>query len=66
MIVVSDASPLNVLVRIGMIGILPELFSTVIMPRAVAEELRHPNTPPAVREWRATVPRGWFWRVRAR
>ena len=51
MIVVSDASPINVLVRIGFIDVLPNLFGAVIVPPAVAMELSHSATPQAVRTW---------------
>ncbi|MCC7291244.1 MAG: DUF433 domain-containing protein [Phycisphaerales bacterium] len=36
MIVVSDASPLNVLVRIGLAAVLHDLFGGVLVPPAVA------------------------------
>src|SRR5436309_12985626 len=51
MIVVSDASPLNVLVRIGYPDVLRALFNSVIIPPAVASELSHASTPDAVRTW---------------
>ena len=51
MLVVSDSSPLNVLVRIGYTDILRALFDSVIIPPAVAAELSHANTPDAVRSW---------------
>jgi predicted nucleic acid-binding protein len=53
MIVVSDASPVNLLVRIGYIDVLPMLFESVIMPPAVASELSHSSTPEVVRTWMA-------------
>lgn len=53
MIVVSDASPLNVLVRIGHVEILSNLFGSVIIPPAVAAELTHARTPDPVRNWLA-------------
>ena len=56
MIVVSDASPLNVLVRIGHVEILSNLFGSVIIPPAVAAELTHARTPDPVRTWLATPP----------
>lgn len=39
MIVVSDTSPLNVLVRIGHVEVLGSLFGVVLIPPAVAAEL---------------------------
>lgn len=56
MIVVSDASPLNILVRIGCIGVLPTMFGEVVVPPAVAGELSHARTPEAVRSWLAARP----------
>jgi len=52
-IVVSDASPFNVLVRIRCIDVLPLLFGSVIVPPAVVSELSHPSTPEVVRQWMA-------------
>lgn len=56
MIVVSDASPMNVLVRIGHVGVLPELFHHVLVPPAVVAERSHVRTPIEVRTWIATAP----------
>lgn len=56
MLVVSDASPVNVLVRIGQIDLLPALFTSVVIPTAVADELTHPATPQVVLNWMAHPP----------
>lgn len=56
MIVVSDTSPLNVLVRIGHVEVLRTLFGTVIIPPAVVSELSHAGTPKIVRHWMAARP----------
>ena len=56
MIVVSDASPLNVLVRIGLADLLPVLFGRLFVPPAVAFELSHERTPDQVREWFRSAP----------
>jgi len=56
MIVVSDTSPLNYLVLINEIDLLPKLFGQVIIPEAVHGELRHRGTPEAVRKWADAVP----------
>lgn len=45
MIVVSDASPVNILVRLGQINVLQSLFQRVVVPVSVAEELSRPATP---------------------
>ena len=51
MLVVSDATPLNILVRSELVHVLPALFETIVIPPAVHRELCHPSTPPVVREW---------------
>ena len=51
MIVVSDTSPINYLLLIGHIDILPALFDKVILPVAVRDELNHPKAPTVVRSW---------------
>jgi predicted nucleic acid-binding protein len=56
MIVVSDTSPLNYLVLIEAIDILPELFGQVHVPPAVMQELQHPRTPEAVKDWAQSPP----------
>ncbi len=48
MIVVCDASPLNILVFVGEIELLPKLFAEVIVPPAVVRELTHQRTPDVV------------------
>ena len=54
--VVSDTSPLNYLIQIGSVEILPRLCSTILLPPAVVAELRHPGAPAAVRNWAAQLP----------
>ena len=56
MIVVADTSPLVVLAKIGLIGVLPKLFGKVIVPSAVFEELLSPRRPESVRGFFATRP----------
>lgn len=56
MIVVSDTSPINYLILIDQIQVLPHLFGQVILPQAVVEELTHERTPEAVRQWVAALP----------
>ena len=36
--------------------ILPVLFGRIVIPRAVAEELQHRQTPTVMRVWMATPP----------
>lgn len=51
MIVVSDTSPINYLVLIGEIELLPQLFGQVIIPQAVLDELLKQGTPETVKNW---------------
>jgi predicted nucleic acid-binding protein len=46
MIVVSNTSPLNYLILIEAIDILPRLFGTLAIPSAVCQELQHPSNCP--------------------
>jgi predicted nucleic acid-binding protein len=59
MLVVADSSPVNVLIRIGHIDVLPTLFERVVIPGEVAKELSHAKTPQVVKEFIARPPR-WF------
>ena len=56
MLVIADASPLHYLVLIAAPDILPLLFGRVVVPRVVAQELQHPQTPTLVRLWMAAPP----------
>jgi len=56
MIVVADTTPLNYLMLIGEIELLPQLFGWVLIPFAVFEELNQAETPGAVRNWMANPP----------
>lgn len=64
MIVVSDTGPLNYLVLIGEISVLPRLYGRVTIPGAVESELTHPAAPAAVRQW-ITPPPDWLDRREA-
>ena len=54
--VVSDTSSLCYLILIEETKILPELFTEIIIPPAVRDELAHPDAPPRVRDWIASPP----------
>ena len=56
MIVVCDTSPVNYLVLIDGIDLLPQLFTTVVLPAGVLAELQHPRTPPRVASWARQLP----------
>ena len=50
-VIVADTGPINYLILIGCIDILPKLFEKVVLPSAVQSELMAASTPPAVRIW---------------
>jgi predicted nucleic acid-binding protein len=56
MIVVADTSPLNYLVRLQKVEILPQLYGHIVVPTGVLAELRHAGAPSIVRMWAATPP----------
>jgi predicted nucleic acid-binding protein len=56
MLVVADSSPLIVLVQIGHIEVLPKLFGQIVIPPAVAAELRSSHRSERVREYFAIGP----------
>jgi len=51
MLIVSNTSPINYLVLIEVVEVLPALHQQVVIPVAVFEELRAPATPGPVRAW---------------
>jgi predicted nucleic acid-binding protein len=55
-VVVADTSPLNHLVLIGSIDVLPELFKRVLVPDEVIREPRAIAAPPDVRTWANALP----------
>lgn len=55
-LVISDTTPINYLVLIGHIGILPLLFEKILIPFAVQNELKDLDAPPEVRKWIAHPP----------
>ena len=59
MIVIADTTPLNYLILIDEIGLLPQLFSAVLVPVAVSQELQHRKAPHAVSSW-ITSPPTWL------
>jgi predicted nucleic acid-binding protein len=56
MLVVADASPLNILIRLGYTPILAELFQHLLIPMEVAIELRAPGAPEIVRSFMVHPP----------
>lgn len=58
-LIVSDAGPVNYLILIGQIELLPSLADFVVIPSFVHQELLSPNAPAAVRAWAGAMP-GWI------
>ncbi|MFL6464672.1 MAG: DUF3368 domain-containing protein [Bryobacteraceae bacterium] len=56
MLVVADTSPINYLVLLEHIAVLPALYDRVFLPPAVVTELQDLEAPEAVRAWVATLP----------
>ena len=56
MIVVADTGPLNYLVLIEAVDVLQPLYTHVVVPKTVVEELRCTPAPAAVRTWIAQPP----------
>lgn len=56
MLIVSDTTPLHYLILIGAEDILPALFETVVVPKAVVSEMLHPNAPSEVRQLGNNLP----------
>lgn len=56
MLVVSDSSPLNFLIRLRCEEVLPSLFARVHIPPVVQGELSRATTPPMVRSFMASMP----------
>lgn len=56
MLIVADSSPLNLLVQIDQVEVLPILFQFVVVPTEVARELSRPRAPEAVRRFIASPP----------
>lgn len=56
MIVIADTGPINYLILIGEIHVLPALYGQVLIPHSVHEELGSKRAPEAVRRWIAGPP----------
>jgi len=57
MIVVADTTPVNYLILIGEIDVLPKLYGRVVIPHAVQEEWIRSRAPASVRAWIEQPPR---------
>ena len=56
MIVVADTAPLNYLLLIREIELLPHLYENVLIPPEVHRELSQPGSPAVVQRWAANLP----------
>lgn len=56
MVVISDTSPLNYLILIEAVRILPQMYGRVLVPTAVAAELSAAGAPEKTRAWFANPP----------
>ena len=50
-LVIADTSPINYLVLIDQVHLLPRLFSRVVLPGSVQRELLNLDAPVKVRQW---------------
>ena len=55
-LVIADTGPVNYLILIGHINLLPCMFERVVLPASVQTELSNPLAPPAVRRWISDSP----------
>jgi predicted nucleic acid-binding protein len=55
-LVIADTGPVNYLILIGHIDVLPRMFERVVLPTAVQSELSNSLAPPAVQRWIADFP----------
>ncbi|MDX2099544.1 MAG: DUF3368 domain-containing protein [Leptolyngbyaceae cyanobacterium bins.59] len=56
MIVVSDTSPINYLLLIGQMDLLPRLFGQIMIPDVVRAEMLDPGAPPILQQWILSSP----------
>ncbi len=63
--IVADTTPLNYLVLIEAVKVLPRLYGSVFIPPSVLAELSDPYAPAQVRAW-ATQSRDWLQVVQLR
>lgn len=56
MLVIAHTSPLNYLILINAVGLLPRLYQRVVLPQAAWDEMQHPCPPAAVSKWASALP----------
>ena len=57
MIIVADTSPLNYLVQLNLVELIPRHYGPVVIPDAVERELTDAGAPAVVRGWMVQRPR---------
>ena len=55
-LVVDDTSPINYLLQIGIINLLPKLYGSILIPDAVLLELSRDEAPLPVKSWARALP----------
>jgi predicted nucleic acid-binding protein len=55
-LIVSDTTPVNYLILIGQIDVLPRLFGDLLLPPAVIREMLHSKAPWEVNAWASNLP----------
>lgn len=55
-LVIADSGPIRYLVVIGAIETLPKLYSRIVLPEVVVQEITHQSAPAAVRTWASMLP----------
>ena len=55
-LVIADTGPVNYLILIGCIDLLPALFEKIIVPAAVQNELASRKAPSVIRQWIGNPP----------
>ena len=55
-LIIADTGPVNYLIQIGHIELLPRILQKVALPVAVQVDLSDPLAPPPVRRWIAAPP----------
>ena len=56
MIIVADTSPINYLLLISQVDLLPQLFQEIIIPDVVRDEMLDPDAPLILQQWIANPP----------
>jgi predicted nucleic acid-binding protein len=55
-LVIADTGPLNYLILIGQVDLLPALFEKIVLPATVLGELTSRKAPASVQTWSAALP----------